>query len=295
MSAFSSDGAFYFVAEHIPWSPKALALSRGGLEDTDNLEATINEFTFAPLNLPSKVPTRKEVIEYVVQEGDTLGGIADSYGVKLSTLLWANNLTERSAIRPGQKIAILPIDGVLHKVKSGETLSSLSLTYQVYTEEIMEVNDISSDGFIVAGQTLIIPGAKPLPPPTKRIVSREPIVADVRGSLVMPAPGARRSQGLHWRNAVDLANSCGSPVVAAASGTIARADGAGWNGGFGKYIMIQHAGGFVTVYGHLSQIFVAPGEAVGRGERIGSIGATGHATGCHVHFEVRGGVNPFVS
>ncbi len=230
-----------------------------------------------------------------MREGDTLGGVAASYNLKLSTVLWANNLSEKSSIHTGQKLAILPVDGILHKVKSGETLSSLSLAYQVYTEEMMNINDISPDGFIVAGQTLIIPGAKPLAPPAKRSVSREPILANVQGALVNPAPGARLSQGLHWRNAIDLANSCGSPLVAAASGTVLKADGTGWNGGFGKYIMIQHAGGFVTLYGHLSEILVAPGEAIGQGEPIGSIGATGHATGCHVHFEVRGGVNPFAN
>lgn len=281
------------MAEHIPRSSESLASSEGGLQDTNDLEVTITDFTFASLNLPSQAPTRKEVSEYIVKEGDTLGGIAASYNLNLTTILWANNLSERSLIRPGQRITILPVDGILHKVKSGETLSSLSLTYQVYTEEILDINDISSDGFIAAGETLIIPGAKPLPPAIKRTIPTERILADVRGALVNPAPGARRSQGLHWRNAVDIANSCGSPVVAAASGSIAVADGTGWNGGFGKYVIIQHPEGFATLYGHLSQIFVASGEGAAQGQAIGSIGSTGQSTGCHVHFEVRGGINPF--
>ncbi|MBI3273934.1 MAG: LysM peptidoglycan-binding domain-containing M23 family metallopeptidase [Candidatus Colwellbacteria bacterium] len=182
---------------------------------------------------------------------------------------------------------------MLHQVRKGETISSLSLAYRVYTEDIIDANRLSPEGFIVAGETLIIPGATPLPPPLSRPRTSEKVLVDVRGTLINPVPGSHRSQGLHWRNAVDLANSCGAPVVASAGGEVIKADGAGWNGGFGKYVMLAHAAGFVTVYGHLSAISVTPGQQIDQSERIGSLGQTGRATGCHVHFEVRGAANPF--
>lgn len=291
-----SDGVFYLLAENTPQRVSVQRSSQGGQDNLESIESQISDNTFLPMALPIVDTSRKKVIVYAIKEGDTVGNIAEHFNLKPNTILWANGLTATSALTPGKTLRILPVDGVLHTVKKGETLSSLSLTYKVYTESIIEANGLTSQGFIVADREIIIPGGAPLPPAPKKKSSpssSERILADVRGLLAHPAPGAYRSQGLHWRNAVDLANGCGSPIVAAAAGTILKADGSGWNGGFGKYIMVQHAGGYVTVYGHLSQILVEPGQAVDRGSRIGSIGATGHATGCHVHFEVRGAENPF--
>lgn len=275
---------------------KDVSGSRGGAENLDDdFESSITDNIFLPLNLPLQTSHRGGIEEYTVRENDTIEFIAKRFNLAPSTIFWANSLSSRSKIKPGQTLKILPVDGVAHTVKKGETLGSLSLLYKVYIENIAEVNGLTDSGFIVAGETLIIPGGSPLPPPAKRRETSERILVDVRSNFANPAPGARRSQGLHWRNAVDLANSCGSPVVAASGGEVMRADGTGWNGGFGKYIMLSHAGGFVTAYGHLSSILVNPGQQVKQGERIGSIGATGKATGCHVHFEVRGAVNPFVN
>lgn len=293
------DSALYLVALYTPQTINKTIAAQGGSDDLLDVEAQIFDNTFMPLTLPSHAPSRRSIATHEVQEGETLQGIAQNAGLKLNTVLWANGLSTTSRLKPGQSLNILPVDGVIHRVKKGETLGSLSLVYKVYTESIIDVNNLSSQGLIIAGQDLIIPGASPLPAPKPAIkgkagsISGEPILVDLRGALVNPAPGAHRSQGLHWRNAVDLANSCGAPIVAAAGGTVIKADAAGWNGGFGKYIIIQHAGGYTTVYGHLSQVGVSVGQAVGQGARIGLVGSTGHATGCHVHFEVRGGVNPF--
>lgn len=284
----------YLTAEYAPVAQN-LMKSRGGLEQTDDISAYINDNTFMPLNLPSPAPSRYTVETYEAKSGETIEFIARKFNVAVPTILWANNLSKSTRLKPGQALKILPVDGVLHTIKKGETLGSISVLYKVYTEDIMEVNGLTFDDLIIAGDVIVIPGGEPLPPPVKRssFTSTERISVDVKGSLANPAPGAYVSQGLHWRNAVDLANACGSPALAAAGGEISRADTVGWNGGFGKFIMITHAAGFVTVYGHLSNILVEPGQQVAKGQRIGSIGATGHATGCHIHFEVRGAKNPF--
>jgi murein DD-endopeptidase MepM/ murein hydrolase activator NlpD len=87
---------------------------------------------------------------------------------------------------------------------------------------------------------------------------------------------------------VDLAAPGGSPIAAAADGTVVRA---GWNGGYGNYTCISHGEyqgkGIATCYGHQSKILVSPGEHVNRGEIIGLVGTTGASTGYHLHFEVR--------
>ena len=99
--------------------------------------------------------------------------------------------------------------------------------------------------------------------------------------------------GLHGFNGVDLANSCGLPVSAAAAGTIIIVRTSGWNGGYGKYIVVTHPNGVQTLYAHLSTIQTNVGEQVAQGTPIALIGSTGNSTGCHVHFEVRGAKNPF--
>src|SRR5439155_24581385 len=88
---------------------------------------------------------------------------------------------------------------------------------------------------------------------------------------------------------LDISAPWGAPVTAAASGQVALATRAG--GGYGTEIVIQHAGGLQTLYGHLSELDIDSGEQVGRGQRIGLVGSTGFSTGPHLHFEVRlGGV-----
>jgi murein DD-endopeptidase MepM/ murein hydrolase activator NlpD len=82
---------------------------------------------------------------------------------------------------------------------------------------------------------------------------------------------------------VDLAARYGAPIIAAADG---RVEAAGWSGGYGRRVMIAHAGGIETLYGHMSRIAAAPGAMVRRGQVIGYVGASGLATGPHLHYEV---------
>jgi len=103
------------------------------------------------------------------------------------------------------------------------------------------------------------------------------------------------SQGLHGHNAVDLAIGIGNPIDAAADGTVIIAKTGGWNGGYGNYVVISHSNGTETLYAHAEKLFVTPGEQVTQGEEIAKIGVTGETTGPHLHFEVRGAANPFLT
>ena len=99
------------------------------------------------------------------------------------------------------------------------------------------------------------------------------------GSRVSPISG---EQGFH--TGVDIANDFGTPVRSTADGRVAYA---GWEGGYGKLVVIDHGHGYQTYYGHLSEIKIAVGQMVRRGSTIGLMGQTGDATGPHVHYEVR--------
>jgi murein DD-endopeptidase MepM/ murein hydrolase activator NlpD len=108
----------------------------------------------------------------------------------------------------------------------------------------------------------------------------------VAGTITSPF-GYRRSPfggGMEFHQGLDIAAPMGTTVQAASGGTVISA---GWYGGYGNYILIDHGGGMATGYGHLSQIFVSAGQQVQKGQAIGAVGSTGMSTGPHLHFEVR--------
>jgi murein DD-endopeptidase MepM/ murein hydrolase activator NlpD len=111
--------------------------------------------------------------------------------------------------------------------------------------------------------------------------------------FLRPVIGGYISQGLHHNNAVDIAHTCGRRVMASAEGVVNTAWSDGWNGGYGKSVLVDHPNGTQTMYAHLSRVKVKAGDAVSRWTVIGKVGTTGQSTGCHLHFEVRGAKNPF--
>lgn len=238
---------------------------------------------------------KKEVIDYTVQPGDSLQSIADSYKISVNTLLWANELTSSSTIKVGQSLAILPTDGVLHVVKSGDTISGIAQTYKAQSDNIIVYNDLANQDDIYIGDILIVPGGV-MPKKASPIIGIQVPLAD--NFFIFPTQG-RITQGLHYFNAVDTANKCGTPIYAAASGIVQRAVGnGGWNSGMGNHITILHSNGTVTYYGHLMTLLVKSGDKVYTGQNIALMGGApgmagaGNSTGCHLHFQVIGAKNP---
>ncbi len=252
--------------------------------------------------------TDKEILEYRVQPGDTLSSIAESFDISLNTVLWANDLSRNSTISVGQKLSILPVSGVTHLVKKGESVSYLAEAYGAEADKIREFNNLPEDDKIVVGDLLILPGGEPSrssapsstssPSSPSRAPSSPGSPAHsplATGYFICPVPSpCNVTQGLHWYNAIDFSNGvCGQPVFAAAGGEVQKT---GFDPYAGNYVRILHPNGVVTFYGHFSKYVVTPGQKVNQGQIIGYIGNTGRTigrTGCHVHFEVRGARNPF--
>lgn len=235
-----------------------------------------------------------EIRVYTVDAGDSLSQIAEMYGVTTNTIMWANDLTSRT-IREGQVLVILPIVGVQHTVKDGETFGSIVKKYDADFDEVLDYNNLVSADDISVGDELLIPGGEVAAP--KRIASA-PSPTKTSGSIsnvgfTNPAPGATRTQGIHGYNGVDLAGAHGSAIRAAASGEVIVSKNGGWNGGYGSYIVVRHGNGTQTLYAHLSATYVGAGQYVNAGETIAGMGNTGRSTGTHLHFEVRGARNPF--
>ncbi len=234
-----------------------------------------------------------QISVYVVRNGDNLGAIAKMFGVSVNTIIWANNLSRNDLIHTGQVLVILPVSGVQYTVVKGDTIQSVAKKFRGDANEIIQFNDLPASGALAVGSTIIIPSGEgyAVVTPTSRLHGVGG--PDYAGYYIRPISGGHKSQGLHGYNAVDLANTCGTPVVAAADGDVIISRSSGWNGGYGLYVVLQHGNGTQTLYGHLSVVVAQDGWRVVQGQVIGLMGTTGNSTGCHVHFEIRGARNPF--
>lgn len=237
---------------------------------------------------------------YVVRPGDTLSDIAGMFGVSVNTIIWANNLGSAKNVRPGDTLIILPISGVERTVVRGDTLASLAKKYGADADEIADYNGLDSSAPLAVGATVIIPGGEIAVPVTPTRPKSSPLIAVGGGSFqagyyTNPIPGGRLTQGIHGWNGIDIGAARGTPVRAAAPGTVIVARNGGWNGGYGNYVVITHSNGTQTLYSHMSSVIASPGQSVSSGQTIGYVGTTGRASGAHLHFEVRGAANPFRS
>jgi len=235
---------------------------------------------------------------YVVREGDSLSQIASMFNVSVNTIIWSNDIARGSKIVPGQTLVILPISGVKYEVKKGDTVKSIAKKLNGDANEIIKFNDLPADGQLAEGQTLIVPNGEIAPVlAAKSDLKSSPVRGangpSYAGYYIRPIVGGRKSQGLHGYNGVDLADYCGTAVMASASGDVIINREGGWNGGYGNYAVISHSNGTQTLYSHLLSSIVSAGWHVVQGQVIGYIGSTGKSTGCHLHFEVRGAKNPY--
>lgn len=291
------------------------AKGRGGIHTTDGsalIAYTGPDGTIADID---QNRGSGRISTYTVREGDSLSTIADMFDVSMNTILWANNLPNKGAVHPGMTLVILPVSGIRHTVTSGETLSTLAKRYGSDSDEIASYNGLGASDALVKGSTVIIPGGELAAAPAAKKKSAPAATAKIKtggslgsvkatgntsdsslsGSFANPAPSGRLSQGIHGWNGVDLAAPQGSPINAAAAGTVIVSKVGGWNGGYGNYVVIDHGNGVQTLYAHMSTDTVSVGQSVARGQNIGTVGNTGQSTGYHLHFEVRGAKNPFGS
>ncbi len=247
---------------------------------------------------------------HVVQQGDTVSGIAKKYGISVNTILWANGLTARSVLRLGQELTILPVSGVLHEVKRGETLGVIANKYGSDVDKILEANLVKSPTAVQIGQKLVIPDGRPpavatpsAPKPSApKPAPTPPRLGDVRDVFLPPeeAPPSRSFEGVElvwptvqkrinqyykWKHTgLDINGTLKDAVYAVDDGIVTFS---GWNkSGYGNMILIDHGNGMVTRYAHHSKHFVQVGDQVTKGQSIAMVGSTGRSTGPHLHFEI---------
>lgn len=252
-------------------------------------------------------PDATDIATYKVRQGDTLDSIAELFKVSRNTIRWQNDIKRGQTIKPGQELIILPVSGVMHTVQKGDTIAKIAKKYSGEADDIRNFNDIQSDAELIIGQKVIIPNGEkqeelPKPKAEQSIVSR---VAQI---LIKPFKQGRwnsselvvrdfmhptkfkgiKTQGYHhqWR-AIDIGLPIGTPIYASRAGTVKIANRSGFGGGYGLYVFIEHSDGSGTMYAHLSQVSVRPGDKVSQGKQIGESGNTGRSSGPHLHFEIR--------
>lgn len=244
--------------------------------------------------------SRPSIITHEVEQGESLWTIANIYGISTDTIAWANSLANPNKVKVGQVLTFPSVTGVVHKVSRGESIWSIAKKYGVSRDKIVQANALADPDSLQLKQSLIIPGGKP-PVVTSRVVVASRGSADARissavsslGGLAWPVSGRITSRfGPRWgrmHNGIDIAVPVGTSVRAAAEGVVTFA---GWNGGYGRLVIVDHGNGVRTYYGHNSAITVSRGQQVAAGERIARSGNSGISTGPHVHFEVRVGGKP---
>lgn len=218
---------------------------------------------------------------HVVQDGETLGGVANRTGVDKAIIIAANGLAEPYYIEKGQHL-VIPRQRS-HIVTAGQSASAIAQKYGIPLANLAIANGLSSPDYPVrAGQKLIIPALvnASTPPQTPRELPYFKRPHD--GEIIMGY--AKRADG-HGHDGLDFAARPGDMVRASASGTVIYAGI--HRARFGNLVVIEHRNGYRTAYGHLARVTVQQGDWVKLGERVGIAGNTGQASGYEVHFEIR--------
>lgn len=278
-------------------------------------------FRLAELDTQVKERGRVTIDKYTVVKGDTVFGIAAKFNVKPDTILWGNaELAENiNLLKPGKELNILPIDGALRVVQSGDTLEKIAKVFHGNVDEIIAFagNDLDpSDPQIKVGQSIVIPGGwRETVTWSLPVVSRTTSSGRGRSSepgacngnysgptgsytFVWPANNRYLSGWDYNPNThpgLDIAAGLGAPIYASDNGVVVFS---GWsNYGYGQLMIIDHGNGWQTAYAHLSQINLGCGAGIYQGQLIGLSGSTGNSSGPHLHFEMRndtyGRVNPW--
>jgi murein DD-endopeptidase MepM/ murein hydrolase activator NlpD len=238
------------------------------------------------------------LLRYVVQRGDTLTRIAALYRTDIGSLMYWNDLSNPHLIFPGQSLDILTVEGTLHKIRPGDTLGSIALRYKVDPQVIYAFNLLVEPSRFAVGNKLVIPGG--IMPPEERKAVQSALLASrygernalpgnavTRPSFRWPVQGkitsrfGPRNGSFHY--GLDIAVPLGSNVLASAPGVVIFT---GFQQGYGLVLMIDHGEGWSTLYAHNSRLLVEESEEVAAGQPVALVGASGNATGPHLHLEI---------
>ncbi|WP_017756733.1 M23 family metallopeptidase [Calidifontibacillus oryziterrae] len=300
-----------------------LAINPDGVEHNDYIykDVTLSEnVTFSEGKVfPEDILSVDEAVELLlkgtlqpkiheVQEGEVLGQIANDYDLTLKQLLQLNpEFDEEEMIHIGDEINVTAYKPLVTVKVKMEAIRKEVIPFGIEVEEdknmfkgTTKVKQEGVNGERLATYSIIqengqniyktITNEKVLKEPKKKIMIKGTKVIPSRGTgdFAWPTVGGYVSSdfGYRWgkqHKGMDIARPSNRTIMAADNGTV---EFAGWDGGYGNKIVINHNNGMKTVYAHLSEISVKVGQTVSKGSKIGIMGTTGNSTGIHLHFEV---------
>jgi murein DD-endopeptidase MepM/ murein hydrolase activator NlpD len=246
--------------------------------------------------------------KYKVKEGDVLGQIANDHDMTLEQLIKLNpGLTEDSLLKIDQELNVTFLQPLVEVIVEKEVFQKETIPFE---KEVIEdssmykgdtkVKQEGKDGLREVTYKVSEQNGKQ----TQKVVIDENILQEpmshvaIKGTKVIPSRGdgsfawpavggyISSKQGQRWgklHKGIDIARPSDRTIKASDNGIV---QSAGWSGGYGNKVVINHQNGFETVYAHLSSIDVKVGQTVSKGMKIGVMGSTGNSTGVHLHFEI---------
>jgi murein DD-endopeptidase MepM/ murein hydrolase activator NlpD len=220
---------------------------------------------------------------YTVRQGDTIGELAETFGLNPDTLLSLNGIKNSRLLQIGQVLRIPNQDGILYTVKSGDTLNGIAEKYEIESEAVKIANELFSDKINV-NTSIFVPGAR-LSRVDLQEINGDLFIWPVRSYITSPyGYRANPFTGVRqFHTGLDIGAPQGTSIRAAMAGRVSSTD---YDNITGNYVVITHHSGYRTLYAHMSVIRTKTGTYVRTGDIIGDVGSTGLTTGPHLHFTV---------
>ncbi len=221
---------------------------------------------------------------YTIRTGDTISQIAQRLKLEVGTLISFNGIRDAKALAVGSVLKYPNSDGLLYRVRRGDSLGSIASSFSVPLEGILDWNQVDSS-IITVGQELFIPGGHLSTAEINKVLGTMFVfpfsgrISSRFGDRNDPFTGVER-----FHNGLDIVGAYDSPIKAVMGGKVSLV---GTNATYGRYIILTHPGtGYQSMYAHLDKVLVSRGENVTQGQKIGLMGNTGHVTGTHLHFSL---------
>ncbi len=259
-----------------------------GPDDTSDGTSTDGASTDGATEDDISTPVSNRFLTHTVEDGETLGEIATMLDVTVANLLASNRLFSGSQLQPGA-VLYASQEGIVHTIQSGQTLSDIARSYAVPLQTLLDANDLTTTSTIFAGDRILVPGVT-----TSFWSNAVTLSQGVDTRFIWPLDGEVVStfgyrihpvyEERHHHDGIDIDVPEGTTVHAAASGEVYFY---GEQEGYGNVLILSHADGFYTLYGHLADSFVFQGQYVEMGQAVAQSGNTGISSGPHLHFEIR--------